>query len=132
MGIAENKDLVQSLFDLVNAGNVPAFMDHLADDVRWTNIGTTAHSGTFEGKDNVATELLGPVFEKLDGGLSATVHRLIAEGDYVVVESSGEAVTKTGRAYNNTYCHVFRIVDGKIQEVTEYMDTALLGSALGG
>ena len=26
----------------------------------------------------------------------------------------------------NTYCHVFRVADGKIREVTEYMDTELV------
>jgi ketosteroid isomerase-like protein len=31
----------------------------------------------------------------------------------------------------NSYCHVFRIDDGKIIEVTEYMDTELASSVLG-
>lgn len=41
-------------------------------------------------------------------------------------------VTKAGVPYNNTYCFVFRLADGKVREVTEYMDTALVAAALGG
>ena len=31
-----------------------------------------------------------------------------------------------GGTYNNTYCQVFRIANGKVQEVTEYLDTELV------
>jgi ketosteroid isomerase-like protein len=51
---------------------------------------------------------------------------LIAEDDYVVVECRGEVTTKSGKPYNNTYCYVCRISDGKLKELTEYMDTQLV------
>jgi hypothetical protein len=56
---------------------------------------------------------------------------LIAEDDCVAVQLSGQAVTKDGQPYNNTYCHVFRIRDGKVREVTEYFDTELAATVLG-
>jgi hypothetical protein len=37
----------------------------------------------------------------------------------------GEAETQDGRPYNNSYCHVFKMREGKIREVTEYFDTEL-------
>jgi len=37
----------------------------------------------------------------------------------------------TGRPYNNTYCQVFSVRDGKIRTVTEYMDTALVDEVFG-
>jgi uncharacterized protein len=40
-------------------------------------------------------------------------------------------MSKKGVPYNNTYCHVFRIVNGKIKEVTEYLDTELVTRAFG-
>jgi len=56
---------------------------------------------------------------------------MVAEGDYVVVQVRGEAETKDGRPYNNSYCHVFKVRDGKIREVTEYFDTELTSRVLG-
>jgi ketosteroid isomerase-like protein len=56
--------------------------------------------------------------------------RIIGEGDDVVVLAKGEVTTKSGAAYNNDYCFVFRMEDGRIAAVTEYMDTALVDSVL--
>jgi len=49
----------------------------------------------------------------------------------VVVESSGRVVSTAGRTYNNTYCEVFRFVDGEVKEVTVYLDTALVNRVFG-
>jgi uncharacterized protein len=47
-----------------------------------------------------------------------------------VVECRGRVTTKAGKAYNNTYCNVFRLAGGKLKELTDYMDTELLTTAL--
>jgi ketosteroid isomerase-like protein len=56
---------------------------------------------------------------------------VFGDGDFVAMQAHGEARAKTGRPYNNTYCFVFRFRDGKIAEMTEYLDTELVTSALG-
>ena len=103
----------------------------LADDVTWTNIGSTKFSGTYVGKQALAEDLLGPLFGQLKSGIASRVERLTAEGDIVVAETTGTAETADGRPYNNTYCQVMRIRDGQIAEVKEYMDTALIDSVFG-
>jgi uncharacterized protein len=60
-----------------------------------------------------------------------TPYNLIADGDFVAMQAHGKATSKNGKPYNNTYCHVFRIVNGKIVEVTEYLDTELVTSVFG-
>lgn len=131
MGIAENKRVVQTFFDTGGRGDMKACFDQLAEDVTWTNIGTTRYSGTFVGKSDLDARLLGPVLSQLAGGITPIIHNMIAEGEFVAVQSSGRAVTKSGRPYNNTYCHVFRIRDGKIRDVTEYLDTELVSTVFG-
>ena len=64
------------------------------------------------------------------GRIRVTATRLVAEGDLVIVEAKGSNTTKAGKPYNNTYCFVFRVTGGKLQEVTEYMDTQLVVEAL--
>jgi ketosteroid isomerase-like protein len=124
----DNKKTVQQFYEASNRGDMETCLGLIADDIRWTNIGTTSLSGTFEGKEELGQKLLGPLFGRLKEGIRTTVHRLIAEGDFVVAQTSGVAETIDGRAYNNTYCWIIRVRDGKIAEVTEYMDTALLSS----
>jgi uncharacterized protein len=40
-------------------------------------------------------------------------------------------MTKKGQPYNNVYCFVIRIADGKMRELEEYVDTALVDAVLG-
>jgi ketosteroid isomerase-like protein len=42
----------------------------------------------------------------------------------------GEARTTSGRPYDNQYCHVFKLQEGQILEVTEYLDTQLVNDVL--
>lgn len=131
MGIAENKQLIRRLYDELNDGNTQPFIERMADDIQWTVIGTTKFSGTIVGKQNVIDKLVSRVESRLDEPTVATIKNIIAEGDHVVVESSGKATTKTGKPYNNTYCEIYRFSNDKIQEVTIYLDTALIEAVLG-
>ena len=125
MSPVDNKRVIQTFFDAANCGDMDSCFSQLADDVKWTNIGSTPFSGTYAGKDVLIEKLLGPLFDRLKAGIFSTVDNIIAEGDFVVVQSCGSAETKDGRPYNNTYCHVFRFRNGKIVEVMEYFDTEL-------
>ncbi len=131
MGAAENKKLIQDMFAELSKGNAPAFLNALADDVRFTIIGTTKYSGTCNGKQELISKVLGPLTAQLEGGLTITPDNFIADGDFVAMQARGKSTTKTGKSYNNTYCQVFRIAGGKVQEVTEYLDTELVTSAFG-
>jgi ketosteroid isomerase-like protein len=131
MGVAENKRIVQAFYDAANRGDTEGFLGQLADDVTWTNIGSTKYSGTYVGKNDLVTKLVEPLFGQLKAGIASTIHNMIAEADFVVVQLSCQSETKDGRPYNNTYCHVFRIRDGKIGEVMEYFDTELATAVFG-
>lgn len=126
-----NKDLVRALYDAGNRGDLDGCLERLADDVTWTNIGTTRFSGTFTGKDDVVENLLGPLFERLKAGIETTIERLIAEDDTVVAMTRGNAETRDGVPYRNRYCQVMRVRDGRIVEVVEYMDTELVSRTFG-
>jgi uncharacterized protein len=128
---AENKALMESIFVELAKGNGRPFYDSLADDFSWTIMGTTAWSRTYAGKETVREELLQPLFAQFADRYTNTALRFIAEGDYVVVECRGAVNTTAGKPYNNSYCWVCRLADGKLRELTEYMDTELVSAALG-
>jgi ketosteroid isomerase-like protein len=128
---AENKQLLQNIFSELSKGNGAPFVESLADDICWTIIGSTKWSGTYRGKQAVLNELLRPLFAQFADQYTNTAHRFIAEDDYVVVECRGRVTTKSGPPYNNTYCWICRVADGKLQELIEYLDTELVTAALG-
>lgn len=130
MSATENKQLIETIFTGLAKGDGRAFVASLADDFCWTIIGSTVWSGIYRGKKAVRKELLEPLFAQFADRYTNTLLRAIADGDYVAVECRGRVTTKTGEAYNNTYCWVCRIENGKLKELTEYMDTELLATAL--
>lgn len=127
----ENKQLLQDIFAELGKGNPRPFVESMADDFSWTVTGTTKWSRRYEGKQAVLSELFGVLRTRIAGPVTTIAHRFIADGDYVAVEARGKNTTVDGRPYNNTYCFVFRLSRGKLQEVTEYLDTELVTSALG-
>jgi ketosteroid isomerase-like protein len=131
MGAAENKQFISNMFAELSKGNGDAFLSALADDVSFTIIGSTKYSGTFKGKQELINKLLAPLNAQVEGGMTITPDNLIADGDFVAMQARGKALSKNGRRYDNTYCHVFRFANGKVQEVTEYLDTELVTAAFG-
>jgi ketosteroid isomerase-like protein len=127
---AENKLLMQRIFAALSRGDSTPFRDAMADDFCWTLIGSTEWSGTYRGKHAVLSGLMAPLFAQFADRYTNAAERFIAEGDHVVVECRGRVTTKAGLPYNNTYCYVCRLADGKLQELTEYCDTALIAEAL--
>jgi ketosteroid isomerase-like protein len=130
MAAAENKRLMEAIFSELARGNGRPFVEAMADDFSWTIIGTTDWSRTYRGKQAVLDELLGPLFAQFADRYTNTAQRMIAEDDHVVVECRGRVTTKSGAPYNNTYCWVCRIADGRLRELTEYLDTELVARAL--
>ena len=92
---------------------------------------SSKYSGTFNGKKELVERLLTPLAAQVEGGMTVTPLNLIADGDYVVMQAQGKALSKNGERYDNTYCHVFKIAGGKVKEVTEYLDTELITRAFG-
>src|SRR5215472_5900979 len=131
MGISENNELVRGFFADIGKGNVQGAMDRMAEDLRFNLIGTTRLSGTCNSRKEFIDKIMAPLGAQLEGALTITIDNLLVEDDFVAAQSHGKSMTKKGVAYNNTYCHVFRIAGGKIKEVTEYLDTELVTRALG-
>jgi ketosteroid isomerase-like protein len=131
MTAQNNKAVLVSVFAETAKGNGRPFVEALADDVRWTIIGSTDWSKTYVGKAAVIDDLLRPLGRQLGGPSIIEAQRFVAEGDYVVVQGTGHNVTASGKKYENSYCWVIRMQDGKMSELTEYADTQLIAAALG-
>ena len=104
-------------------------MEFLADDAVWVIPGF----GTYEGKQDIHAKLLAPTASLMESMGSSVITNIVAQGDYVVVESyARDRMTTSGKPYNNTYCQVFKIVDGLVRHITEYADTALAKKVFAG
>lgn len=130
MTSADNKRMLEHAYAEASKGNGAALLERLADDVEWTIIGTTVMSGVYRGKDEVVKKLFANLRARLQGPVVFTPERFIAEGDHVVLQARGQATAKSGKPYNNSYCIIARVENGKIKTLIDYVDTELITSAL--
>lgn len=131
MTASENKQLMRNIFAELAKGNGKPFVEAMDDDFCWMVTGTTAWSRIYRGKQAVMDELMRPLFACFADRYVNTASRFVAEDDIVVVECRGRVMTRSGVPYNNTYCYVCRLADGKLKDLTEYFDTELVTAALG-
>jgi ketosteroid isomerase-like protein len=66
----------------------------------------------------------------IPSGLRFSIGDVTADGNRVVVEAEGNAVTVAGTPYRNQYCFVFTLKDGKIKKVHEYFCSKLADEVL--
>jgi len=131
VSVEANKKLVQQHYaDSANRSGT-TFIDNLADDASWIVTGQYSWSHEFKGKDAILNGLMGHFRSFFAVRPRSVAFNFIAEGDYVVVEARGDNVTKAGLRYDNHYCMVWRIENGKIKQIKEYCDSALVERVLG-
>lgn len=132
MSASGNKKALQAVFDALAAGNTRPFGELMADDCVWTIAGQSIWSKSWRGKPAMNEQLFAPLYRRFEGKYTNQALRFVADGDVVVVEGRGRAALKSGGRYDNSYCFVCDFnAQGKLRQVTEYMDTDLAVRMLG-
>jgi len=129
--MSNNKEVVRRMWEAFSAGDKQAFFAAMADDVKFTVMGTTSLSQVTRGKEEMIRRVLTPLAAALDGEMTIAIDNIIAEQDCVVMQSRGFGRGKNGKPYNNHYAQVFKLKDGLVVEWVEYLDTAMLAGILG-
>ncbi|NJN05690.1 MAG: SnoaL-like domain-containing protein [Rhodobacteraceae bacterium] len=122
----DNKRRVREAFRPWEEGDSGPFFDMIAEDVRWTVIGSTPVSGVHESKRALGEATFGPLLERIDGTLSTRFVDLAAKGDKVFLRFESSGVTKTGLPYHRVYCFAMVVRKQRIVEIVAYLDTELL------
>lgn len=127
--MSSNREIVQRWFDLIARGDAQGAFALFSEDVSYDLKGTTPVSGVYKGLKSIVEDFFTPWRKQIVGDLVLTVDELIGEGDRVVALARGKAKTVHDLPYDNDYAFVFRVKNGKITEVVEYLDTALVETA---
>lgn len=106
------------------------FFERVAEDVRWTVMGTHPLAGTYASKATfkAATfDRLGPLMRD---GVRLRLRALHLDGDVAIAELHALSTTREGAPFDNTYCWVCRFEDETIVEVRAYLDSAMVAYAV--
>lgn len=131
------KAAVTRLYQAYGSGHPATIGDCLTDDVAWiappgnaTQVALgqgTGSAGAPDGSNTLGKadilSFMANDFARLFSGVTNEFRMMIAEGDIVVTEARMSATLANGRSYVNDYCFIYRVRDGKVAEIREYMDT---------
>lgn len=109
-----NKESIKKIDERFTKDRNGFFLEYVADDISWNIVGMQK----IIGKENFLEAMKK---QELKSNTTITIRNVIIEGEYVIVESTGKSITKTGKPYNTAYCDIYRLKDGKIQELTTYV-----------
>jgi ketosteroid isomerase-like protein len=128
----QKKKLVLETWQAIAVGNVKAAFANLSDGIRWKIPGSIAPiSGIKNGKGEIL-EFLRAVSKIFPPAMRSEIRSVYVDGDAVIVEMVNRSTTASGRPYENEYCFVFEISDGKIREIREYVDTQRANEIING
>jgi uncharacterized protein len=119
---------VRSLFANLENGRPEAFFNHVAQDVKWTVMGTHPLAGTYHTKENFLAHTFARLDKLLKEGVVLRVTHLLVDGDgdTAAVELESLSTALNGKPFDNTYCWIARFSNGTIVEVRAYLDSALV------
>ena len=118
---ATNKQTVARFLELFSAGAVAETLAMMTDDATWWVAGTMPISGTYTKAQ--FEKLLTGVLDACTGPIRIEPRHWTSEGDRVALEAESFVDTRNGRKYNNLYHFLFKVRDGKVASVREYLDT---------
>jgi len=125
-GMTIQADYVRTLFADLESGRTDAFFDHVAEDVKWTVMGTHPLAGTYHTKADFLAHTFARLNKLLKEGVVLRVTNVLVDGDTAVVELQSLSTALNGKPFNNRYCWVARFSNGNIVEVRAYLDSALV------
>src|SRR5437016_13600404 len=96
----DNRSAITAIMGALSHGDTKPFAAAMAEDFAWHVMGTTAWSGSFVGKNEVRGRLMKNLFAQFGSLYTNKAKRILADGDFVVVECEGAVTTKRGKPYN--------------------------------
>jgi len=122
MSIETNKELVTNFWSAFAKGDIKTAFASLSDEVSWLIPGNLPISGLRKGKPEILN-FARHAAKMFPSGLKSELRRIYGDGDTVLIEMVNRGQLFNGRDYENDYCFVFEIENGKIRRVREYVDT---------
>ena len=109
------KEVFRDYSNALEQGDLESVFLMLSDDIKWNMGGNGPLSGTIIGKKDLA-DCLGKSAELSNGTFRVVTNWVAENGDYVVA-SVDSLAERNGKKLKNPGIDLFRIENGKIQEV---------------
>lgn len=118
----DHHELVRNFFTALARGDLPDSL--LTEDMTaWTLTSGDTDKARFQG----GAALLASIF---NGTLEYRIDALTAEDDRVIAECRSSGTLSSGERFSNVHVFSFRVRDGRIAAVAEYMDPVVVNEKI--
>ena len=132
MNSEDSKRIVLAAWDAFRTRDLKQIAAVFTEDAEWlapannANATAVALNGPSHmvGPEQIARLIGTEIWKLFVANVSVNFKGVNADGNVVVIEQRMRAMLANGNAYDNDYCFVIEVADGRIRRVREYMDTA--------
>lgn len=129
-GAMTNLDIIRATYEGEAEQNGRHLRAALHPDVTWTEAAGFPYAGTYTGPEQVFAGVFQRLATEWDG-YRATVHTYLEQGDRVAAFGVYSGVYRfTGKAMTASFAHLYRLADGKIVSMEQYVDSYPVQQAL--
>lgn len=125
-----NLDLIRATYEGSSEENGRNLLAALAPDATWTEAAGFPYAGTYVGPEAIVAG----VFHRLATewiGYRADVHSFMEDGDRVAAFGVYSGTYKaTGKSMTASFAHLYKVRDGKIASMVQYVDSHTVMQAL--
>jgi len=130
--MTSNVDIIRATYEGSSAENGAHLKAALAPDATWTEAAGFPYAGTYTGYDAIVANVFHRLGTEWDG-YTAKVHTYLEDGDCVAAFGVYSGTYRaTGKAMSATFAHLYRLKNGKIVTMEQYVDSATVMAALDG
>lgn len=128
------REVVRRFFATLSTGDFAAIGEFFTDESVWQVNDVARGLPAQQGRKAIIDDFLQPIREGLfePGDPKVSIRRLLAEGDWVVAETTGTGTLLNGNHYANEYVFVMQVEGDKLRFLREYMDSAYARSTSAG
>ena len=130
--VPTNVEIIRSTYEGSSEQNGKNLLAVLAQDAKWTEAAGFPYAGTYIGAEEISSK----VFHRLATEWSAyrvKVHTYLSDGDQVAAFGVYSGVyLDTGKSMSASFAHLYRLKEGKIVSMEQYVDSAMVHRAMSG
>jgi ketosteroid isomerase-like protein len=125
-------DIIRSTYEGTSEENGRNLLAVLAPDASWTEAAGFPYAGTYIGPEAIVAGVFKRLATEWDG-YQTRVHTYLADGDRVAAFGVYSGTYRaTGKAMTATFAHLYRLQEGKIVSMEQFVDSHPVQLALRG
>ncbi|MDD3985327.1 MAG: ketosteroid isomerase [Methanobacterium sp.] len=117
---------IEKLFKYLENNSNKFFFEHVADNVKWTVMGTHPIAGVYNSKEDFITHTFLRLNKLLIEGIILKINNIIIQDNIAVVEMESISTALNNKPFNNTYCWICEFENDIIVEVRAYVDSVMV------